>query len=231
MTQQNRRPIRSYVRRGRLTRGQKQALDRHWNEYGVPFTPEPLDLDCLFGRPSPKVLDIGCGMGESTVALARLHPENDYLAVEVHQPGVGSLVRHAALHGVTNLRIICRDVMEVLRCQLRAASLDEVYLFFPDPWHKKRHRKRRLVNARFLELLVPRMKSHARLFLATDSPELAQHMLAVCDAYPGLINLAGHGNFAPRPAWRPRTKFELRGVRGDRRAWDLCFARDRHGNA
>jgi len=222
-----RRPsrIRSFVIRGRITPAQKEALERHWAGFGIDYSPQPLNLDQIFRRVAPKILDVGSGMGDCTAALAGRHRENDYLAVEVHRPGVGSLIRHALRMRLSNVRIICHDVMDVLRDQLPERSLDEIYVFFPDPWPKKRHHKRRLVNARFLDLLVPCMKDNARLFLATDIAELAHDMLSACDSHAGLVNLAGGGNFAPRPAWRPATKFEQRGERGNQPAWDLCFAR------
>jgi tRNA (guanine-N7-)-methyltransferase len=220
-----RRTVRSYVRgRGRITSGQRKALDRHWLPFGIGFSAEPLDLDAVFGRVAPRVLDIGSGMGETTVKLALAHPENDYLAIEVHQPGVGSLLRRAAEARVQNLRVIAHDAVEVLRRQIPDRSLDEAYVFFPDPWPKKRHHKRRLVSKSFLALLVPRLKSHARLCLATDWPDLAEHMLKTCDAFPGLENLAGKGCFAPRPAWRPATKFERRGARLDHVVRDLVYS-------
>lgn len=218
------RSIRSYVlRQGRLTSGQKRAIDEYWNTYGVPFSKETLNLDKVFARRAPKILDIGSGMGDTTAALAQRHPENDYLAVEVHRPGVGSLIRLAIEHGLTNIRIICHDVVEVLRYQLPAVSLDEVYVFFPDPWPKKRHHKRRLVNGDFVALLASKVKSHARIYLSTDWGELAEHMLKVCDGSVELTNLAGRGCFAPRPRWRPYTKFERRGFRLRERSWDLVY--------
>jgi tRNA (guanine-N7-)-methyltransferase len=219
------RTVRSYVRgRGRLTSGQRKALDHHWLKFGIEFLAEPLDFDAIFGRNAPRVLDIGSGMGETTVELALAHPENDYLAVEVHRPGVGSLLRRAAEARVRNLRVIAHDVAEVLRCQIPDRSLDEAYLFFPDPWPKKRHHKRRLVSGPFLALLVPKLKSHARFCLATDWGDLAAHMLRTCDAFPGLENLAGKGCFAPRPAWRPVTKFERRGARLEHAVRDLVYS-------
>ncbi|MBI2992764.1 MAG: tRNA (guanosine(46)-N7)-methyltransferase TrmB [Gammaproteobacteria bacterium] len=217
--------VRSYAIRGRITSAQKEALYRHWHDFGIDYSPELLILDRVFGRAAPRILEVGSGMGDCTAALADRYRENDYLAVEVHRPGVGSLLRHAVSLGLSNVRIISHDVMDVLRDQLPERSLDEVYIFFPDPWPKKRHHKRRLVNVRFLDLLVPRMKDNARLFLATDLADLAGDMLRVCDAHAGLVNLAGKGNFAPRPAWRPATKFERRGKRGNQPAWELCFAR------
>ena len=225
-TQPQRRKIRSYVlREGRLTKGQARALRDHWRDYGIDFRDSPLDLDACFGRSSPKILEIGCGMGETTLALARRHPDNDYLAVEVHRPGVGRLLRGAAAEGIHNIRVICHDVTEVLRRQIPVCSLDEVYIFFPDPWPKKRHHKRRLVSTQFLELLVPKMKSHARLYLATDWEDMAGHMLYTCDRFAGLINLAGRGHYAPRPVWRPVSKFESRGLEMRNKVHDLVYCR------
>lgn len=210
--------------RGRLTSGQQKALDSEWRGYGIEFRAEPLDLTAIFGRTAPRVLDIGTGMGETTVQLAQTHPENDYLAVEVHRPGVGSLLRRAAEAGVRNLRVISHDVVEVLRHQIPERSLDEAYVFFPDPWPKTKHHKRRLVSKSFLALLVPKLKSHGRLYLASDWPDMAKHLLATCDACPDLENLAGAGCHAPRPRWRPVTKFERRGNRLAQAAFDLAYS-------
>lgn len=203
------------------------ALERYGPLFVIPFTRERLDLDAAFGRTAPRILDIGSGMGETTVALAAANPGNDYLAVEVHRPGVGSLLRLMAERELTNIRVIQHDVVEVLRWQIPDESLEAVYIFFPDPWPKKRHHKRRLVNPHFLEILVPRLKAHGRVFLATDWEDLAMYLLEVCDAFPGLENLAGRGNFAPRPAWRPPTKFERRGLRQGFATFDLVYARSR----
>lgn len=218
-------PIRSYVlRQGRLTPAQARALENHWQRYGIDFSTTPLDLNRVFNRPAPKIVEIGSGMGDVTLALARAHPENDYLAVEVHKPGVGSLLREASLERVENIRVISHDIVAVLKAQLSDKSLDEVYIFFPDPWPKKRHHKRRLVNTDFMTLLTTKLKSHARIFLATDWRDLAEQMLEVCDAQAGLINLAGKGHYAPRPHWRPLTKFEQRGHRLEHQVWDLVYA-------
>jgi tRNA (guanine-N7-)-methyltransferase len=218
------RSIRSFVlRQGRLTSGQTRAIEQYWHKYGIDYTAGILDLDFSFQRNSSKILDIGSGMGETLVELAASHPENDYLAIEVHRPGVGSLIRLAAEKNLNNIRVINHDVVEVLKTQIDDSCLDQVYLFFPDPWPKKRHHKRRLVNSEFLALLVPKMKSNARFFLATDWRDLAEYMLSVCDQHPSLLNLAGSGNFAPRPSWRPVTKFENRGRSLKHKVWDLCY--------
>lgn len=220
-----RRTVRSYVlRQGRLTAGQAEALRRHWGHYGIEFSRGSLDLNGVFGRRAPRVLDIGSGNGQVTLALAARHPENDYLAVEVHRPGVGSLIRQAQLAGIDNIRVCCHDVVEILRWQLREACLDEVYVFFPDPWPKKRHHKRRLINPAFISLLATRLKPNARLFIATDWEDMAQQALRVCDGEPRLLNLAGAGRYAPRPNWRPQTRFERRSRRLALPVWDLVYA-------
>jgi tRNA (guanine-N7-)-methyltransferase len=224
----SRRGNRSYVlRQGRLTRGQELAIERYGPLFSIPFSRQRLDLAAAFGRTAPLILDIGSGMGETTVAIAAAHPENDFLAVEVHRPGVGSLLRLMAERGLTNIRVIQHDVVDVLRWQIPGECLEAAYLFFPDPWPKKRHHKRRLVNTRFLELLVPKLMAHGRVFLATDWEDHAMHLLEVCDAFPGIENLAGKGQFAPRPAWRPPTKFERRGTRQGFATFDLVYARAR----
>ena len=218
------RGIKSYVlRQGRLTDAQAHALEHYWSHYGIDYRAETINLDAVFGRRAPRILDIGSGMGETLIELARRHPENDYIAVEVHRPGVGSLIKSAASLGLTNVRVINHDVIDVLTHQLPDACLDETYIFFADPWPKKRHHKRRLVNENFLSLLKPKLKPHARLFLATDWADLAEHLLSVCDQDGDLNNIAGRGNFTPRPVWRPLTKFEKRGLKLEHGVWDLCY--------
>jgi tRNA (guanine-N7-)-methyltransferase len=220
----HKRSIRSYVlRQGRLTDGQANALEQFWPKFGIDFSNDPLNLPIIFHRNAPKILDIGTGMGETLIELAGHNLENDYLAIEVHRPGVGSLIRNAAANNLGNIRVINHDVMDVLQHQLMDNSLDQVYIFFSDPWPKKRHHKRRLVSHEFLSLLIPKLKLNARIFLATDWEDLANHMLAVCDQYPGLINIAGKNNFTPRPQWRPPTKFEQRGKKLDHDIWNLCY--------
>jgi tRNA (guanine-N7-)-methyltransferase len=218
------RGIKSFVlRQGRLTDAQAHALEHLWPLYGIDYSESRLHVDTVFHRSGPKILDIGSGMGETLIALAQQHPENDYIAVEVHRPGVGSLIKNAAARGLQNVRVINHDVIDVLRHQLPDRSLDEVYIFFADPWPKKRHHKRRLVNAAFLELLKPKLKTNARIYMATDWAELAEHMLTVCDQDTDLLNVAGSGHYTPRPVWRPVTKFENRGLKLEHGVWDLCY--------
>lgn len=217
-------PIRSYVLRpGRITAGQAKALEKYWGKYGIEFSQDLLDLDLVFNRSAPRILEIGAGMGEVSMALAKKHPENDYLAIEVHRAGIGSLIRQAASAELGNIRVICHDVVESLKQQIPDRSLDEVYIFFPDPWPKKRHHKRRLISPELVTLLCRKLKCHARLFIATDWQDLAEHVLDVCDSVPGLINLAGQGHYAPRANWRPLTKFEQRGRKLGHQVWDFAY--------
>jgi len=218
------RGIKSYVlRQGRLTDAQANALDNFWVNYGIDYRAKLIRPEQYFHRHASLILDIGSGMGETLVQLASNHPENNYLAIEVHKPGVGSLIKNAIQHDLANIRVINHDVIDVLKHQLPDNSLEQVYIFFPDPWPKKRHHKRRLVNPEFLSLLKPKLKAHARLFLATDWQDLAEHMLAVCDQDPALINIAGRGHYTPRPVWRPITKFENRGIKLEHGVWDMCY--------
>jgi tRNA (guanine-N7-)-methyltransferase len=220
------RTIRSYeLRQGRLTSGQQRALEQHWHEYGVDAPPGILDLDRIFGRRAPRVLDIGSGMGETTAAIAARRPETDFLALEVHLPGIGALILRAVHARLHNLRVMRADARDIVCRRLPPESLDEAWIFFPDPWVKRRQHKRRLVNSELVRALARCLKSSGRLALATDWENLAGHMLAVCDAETGLQNLAGRGNFAPRPAWRPLTKFEQRGQRLGHRVFELVYSR------
>jgi tRNA (guanine-N7-)-methyltransferase len=219
-----RRPIRSYVlRQGRATEAQRRARDRLLPRFGVPFSREPIDLERVFGRAAPKILEIGFGMGETTARIAAQHPENDYLGIEVHTPGVGGLLKRISELGLANLRIIQHDVVEVLEDMIPPGSLDGVHIFFPDPWPKKRHHTRRLVQAPFTELLATRMTPGAYLHVATDWEDYATQILQVLGAEPLLANTCD--GFAPRPAWRPQTKFEARGLRLGHRVWDVIFRR------
>ncbi len=218
--------VKSYVlRQGRLTKAQANAIELHWAEFGIDYRDELLDLDALFNRVAPRVLDIGTGMGETTLKLAQEHPENDYLAVEVHRPGIGRLLYGIAEYGLTNVRVINHDAVDVVNWQIPEESMTSIYINFPDPWPKKRHHKRRLVQPGFINRLTSRMKLEGQLYLATDSRNLAEYMLAVCDAETGLINLAGFGNFSPRPLWRPLTKFEQRGLDLNNQGWEMIYCR------
>ena len=222
MTGQPHRSIRSYVlRQGRTTAAQARACELLAPVYGIPFATEPLDLEHTFGRAAPKVLEIGFGMGETTAAIAAAHPEIDYLGIEVHSPGVGSLLnRLEALH-LTNVRVVQHDAVEVLEHMIETDALEGAHLFFPDPWPKKRHHKRRLVQAPFVRLLASRLKHGAYVHAATDWEDYAHQILTVLAAEPAFEN-TGVG-FAPRPESRPQTKFERRGVDLGHRVWDAVF--------
>jgi tRNA (guanine-N7-)-methyltransferase len=220
------RTIRSFVTRaGRITEAQQRALDLSWPKYGVDFTPQPLDLDALFGRRAPRVVEIGFGNGENVAALATAHPERDYLGIEVHRAGIGRLMLAAEAAQLTNLRIVCHDAVEVLEHQLDAGALDEVLILFPDPWHKKRHHKRRLIQPPFVTLVLSRLSVGGLLRLATDWEPYSVQMLEVLAACPGLVNLSRDGGFMERPTERVTTRFEKRGTRLGHGVWDLAFQR------
>jgi len=220
----SRRPIRSYVlRQGRLTDAQRRACDELLPRFGIDYEPEPLDLGRVFGRTAPKILEIGFGMGETTAGIAASHPENDYLGVEVHTPGVGSLLKRVAEAGLANVRVIRHDALDVLEHMIPVGSFDGVHVFFPDPWPKKRHHKRRLLQPPFVRLLASRMKPDAYLHVATDWQDYAQQILEVLAGEPLLANTAP--GYAPRPDYRPLTKFESRGLKLGHGVWDLVFAR------
>lgn len=191
--------------------------------FGVAYQAQPLDFGAVFGRSAPVVLEIGSGMGETTARIAAENPDTDYLAIEVHSPGVGSLLRHIAEASLTNVRIVQHDAVEVLRDMVPADSLAGIHLFFPDPWPKKRHHKRRLLQPEFAALAASRLAPAGRLHVATDWQDYADHALAVLAATPELRNTTG--SFAPRPPWRPQTKFERRGMRLGHGVWDLVFVR------
>jgi tRNA (guanine-N7-)-methyltransferase len=220
-----RRSIRSFVvRAGRMTVGQSRALDEHWTRAGVEFDARPLDLDAMFGRRAPRTLEIGFGNGEHLAALAAAHPQRDYLGIEVHRPGVGHLLMLTA--GLTNVRVSQHDAVEVLREQIASGALDEVLVLFPDPWHKKRHHKRRLIQPPFVELLASRIAAGGMLRLATDWEEYALQMLEVLRGAETLfVNESPTGDWMPRPDERAPTRFERRGARLGHGVWDLAFRR------
>jgi tRNA (guanine-N7-)-methyltransferase len=220
------RPIRSFViRAGRITPAQERAFVALWPKYGVEPTLQGLDCGALFGRAAPRTVEIGFGNGENLLRLAREHPERDYLGVEVHRPGMGRLLLALAEHGLTNVRVICHDAVEVLARLIAPQAVQEILILFPDPWPKKRHHKRRLIQHAFVELAASRLSAGGVLRLATDWEPYALQMLAVLGASPGFENLAPDSRFVPRPPERVPTRFEKRGVRLGHEVWDLAFRR------
>jgi tRNA (guanine-N7-)-methyltransferase len=219
-----RRPVRSFVlRQSRISPGQKRACEELMPIYGIPYRPSVLQLTEAFGRSAPHVLEIGSGMGVTTAAIAASQPETDFVAVEVHAPGVGNLLKLVQEHGLTNLRIIQHDATEVVRDMIAQRTLAGVHVFFPDPWPKKRHHKRRLIQPQFVALLASRLAPGGYLHLATDWEDYAEQMLAVLSGDPLLANTAD--GFSPRPDYRPLTKFEERGLRLGHGVWDIVFRR------
>jgi tRNA (guanine-N7-)-methyltransferase len=226
MSETRHRPIRSFVRReGRLTAGQRRALEQLWPRYGIEL---PEDADALrswLWTDHPVTLEIGFGNGDTLAEMASQNPDRRFLGIEVHRPGVGHLLQLIEREGLENLRIVSADAVEVLREQIPEASLDTVLVFFPDPWPKKRHHKRRLVQQDFVGLVASRLKPGGRFHLATDWEDYAQQMLVVLEASEGFDNATGPGQFAPRPDYRPPTKFERRGQRLGHDVWDLIYRR------
>ena len=220
------RRIRSFVRReGRLTKGQERALAELWPVMGVEFEPQPLDLAALFGRQAPVVLEIGFGMGASLVEMAKAAPELNFIGIEVHRPGVGACLSAAEEAGIGNLRLFCHDAVEVLEQMIPDESIDTLQLFFPDPWHKSRHHKRRIVQPAFVQMLRPKLKQGGLFHMATDWQNYAEHMLEVMSQAEGFENTSEFGDYVPRPDQRPLTKFERRGHRLGHGVWDLIFKR------
>lgn len=216
--------IRSFVlRQGRISNAQRRACEILLPNYGIPFKREPMDLEAVFGRQAPKILEIGFGMGETTATIAQAYPEQDYLAIEVHTPGVGSLLKQIETLGLTNLRIIQHDAVEVLQQMLPAECLDGVHIFFPDPWPKAKHHKRRLIQPPFISQLCTCLKPDAYIHIATDWQEYAQQILEVLSNEPLLSNTASA--YSPRPDYRPMTKFEQRGIKLGHPVRDLIFRR------
>ena len=223
------RPVRSYVRRaGRMTPAQRRALDLYLPVYGLPAD-RPCDLTRVFGRQAPRCAEIGFGMGDALLEMASASPERDYLGVEVHEPGIGRVLHQAAARGLGNLRVIAGDAVEVFARCLPEDSLRVVYLFFPDPWPKKRHHKRRLVNPSFVRLVASRLEPGGRFLLATDWLPYAEHMLEVAEGDPWLQNLAGPGRFAARAPERTLTRFERRAEGLGHTVRDLAFVRAHSG--
>ncbi len=220
------RQVRSFVlRQGRLTDGKQRALDEQWPRYGLDYAGTPRDFDAAFGRTAPLVVEIGFGNGEQLLFASANEAEKNLVGIEVHAPGVGRLLHGAAEAGATNLRVYCHDAVEVLSHEVADATLDEVRIYFTDPWHKKRHHKRRLVQPAFVALLARKLKPGGRLHLATDWENYQRQMLAVCDAEPLLRNRAGPGGSVERPQWRRQTHFETRGLNLGHGVWDLLYDR------
>ena len=221
-TEQPNRHIRSFVRRqGRVSPAQSRAVETLLPRFGIPYAAQSLDLEQAFGRSAPKMLEIGFGMGDSTAVIALAHPGNDYLCLEVHTPGVGNLLKLIDAQSISNIRIIQHDAVEVLRDMLGDDTLDGVHIFFPDPWHKARHNKRRLIQAPFITRLVKKIKPGGYIHVATDWQDYAEQVLRVLSEEPLLQNTAA--DYAPRPAYRPLTKFEKRGLNLGHGVWDLVF--------
>lgn len=220
------RRIKSFVlRQGRLSKAQQNALDAMWPRYGLALEDRLLDLTELFGRDAPTIVEIGFGMGTSLAAMAEAHPENNYIGIEVHRPGVGALLKLVEEKGLTNIRVFNDDAVEVLNKQIPKNSLSAVYLFFPDPWHKTKHKKRRLLQPEFAHTIAQHLKPGGHFHMATDWQDYAEHMMDVMSAAPDYSNIAGDRQFTPRPDYRPLTKFEQRGHRLGHGVWDLIFER------
>jgi tRNA (guanine-N7-)-methyltransferase len=223
---QTQRHIRSFVlRAGRMTPAQERALTELWPAYGVEPSDAVLDLEAIFGRRAPRCLEIGFGVGEVIGSLAENHPHIDYVGIEVHRPGVGRLLLRAHQANLRNLRVICRDAVEVLKVGIPNDCFDEILVFFPDPWHKKRHHKRRLIDAAFVASVAAKLRAGGVLRLATDWQAYAEQMLAVCNANPQLASLSADGTYVARPEFRPPTRFERRGARLGHGVRDLAYAR------
>ncbi|GAB7218526.1 tRNA (guanosine(46)-N7)-methyltransferase TrmB [Vibrio comitans] len=221
------RKIRSFVRReGRLTKGQETALNECWPTMGIDYQNELLDWAEVFGNTNPVVLEIGFGMGASLVEMAKAAPEKNFIGIEVHRPGVGACLGLARDEGITNLRVMCHDAVEVFENMIPDGSLQTVQLFFPDPWHKKRHHKRRIVQVEFAEMLRSKLQMETGIFhMATDWENYAEHMIEIMNQAPGFANIAIDGDYIPRPDERPLTKFEARGHRLGHGVWDIKYKR------
>jgi tRNA (guanine-N7-)-methyltransferase len=220
------RAIKSFVMRaGRMTEGQQRGLDQGGPRFILPLSDTPVDFDQVFGRAAPRTLEIGFGMGHSLLDMAAASPEQDFIGVEVHRPGVGALLNGVLAQGLTNLRVYDCDAIEVLKRCIADASLDRLLLFFPDPWHKSRHHKRRIVQPAFAELVRTKLKPGGVLHMATDWEPYAEYMLEVMSVAPGYRNQAADGRYVERPSERPVTKFERRGERLGHGVWDLKFER------
>jgi tRNA (guanine-N7-)-methyltransferase len=220
------RQIKTYVlRAGRMGTGQIRAFDQYGDRFLLPYQTERLDVSAAFGRRAPLILEIGFGMGDATAHIAQVRPGDNFLCCEVHEPGVGALLKRCGEQDIGNIRIVQHDAVEVMDHMLGPDSLDGVHIFFPDPWHKSRHHKRRLIQSPFVQRLAEHIKPGGYLHLATDWAPYAEQMMSVLSAEPLLVNTAGAGQFAPQPDYRPLTKFENRGLKLGHGVWDLVFRR------
>jgi len=218
------RTIKSYVlRAGRMGTGQMRAFERYGPKFLIPYRPERLDVQAAFGRSAPLILEIGFGMGDATAHIAALMPERNFLCCEVHEPGVGALLKQVGERELSNIRIVQHDAVEVLAHMLVPNALDGIHIFFPDPWHKKRHHKRRLIQPPLVAQLASRLKPGGYLHLATDWQPYAEQMLQVLGDEASLVNTSAA--YAARPSWRPLTKFEQRCLKLGHGVWDLVFVK------
>lgn len=216
--------IRSYVvRAGRMTDGQRNAFENSWSTYGLKLADGAIDTDKVFGRSGPKVLEIGFGMGDSLLQMAVAEPSTDFIGIEVHPPGVGTIMNIAQSEGISNLRVYLADANDVLEECFPPQSIDRLQLYFPDPWHKKKHNKRRIVQPQFVQLVRERLRLGGILHMATDWQHYAEQMLETLDEAEGFENIAGIGQYSARPDYRPMTKFEKRGERLGHGVWDLIY--------
>jgi tRNA (guanine-N7-)-methyltransferase len=219
------RTIRSFVKRdSRLTKSQQLGLDNYWDKHGINFSSDLLNLESIFKRSAPVVMDIGVGTGDTTFYHAQNYPENNYLAIEVHKPGVGRLLNSIESKNLYNIKIISHDVIDVLKEQIPDRSLSQIFIFFPDPWPKKKHHKRRLINNSLLTLIKQKLTTNGRLHIATDWENYAERIQELCNNDLQLLNLAGNSYSAPRPEWRVKTRYETRGIKLDHKVWDFCYA-------
>ncbi|GAB6035199.1 tRNA (guanosine(46)-N7)-methyltransferase TrmB [Galenea microaerophila] len=223
------RRIKSFVlRQGRLSKAQQRALETQWPKFGVDFQPQVLNLSELFGRQAPTYLEIGFGMGKSLAEMAQMRPEHNFIGIEVHRPGVGALLKEVEERHLNNVRVVNHDAVEVLEQMIPDQSLAGVYLFFPDPWHKKRHHKRRIVQPEFVALIARKLQAQGIFHMATDWEDYAHHMMEVMTEAPDFENTQPPMQFTPRPDDRPLTKFETRGQRLGHGVWDLVFRKKAH---
>lgn len=226
-THKHQRQIKSFViRSGRMTPGQEKAYQQLWPIYGIDEGDNILDFEQFYSRQAPVILEIGFGMGDSLVTMARQQPEKNYLGIEVHRPGVGRLLGNIEKYQLNNLRVMQCDAVQVLKKQIKDNSLSAVYLFFPDPWHKKRHHKRRILQPDFIQLVRQKLMHHGHFHMATDWEHYAQQMMELMTNTAGFKNCASKGQFIPRPDYRPMTKFERRGERLGHGVWDLLFEKN-----